>query len=207
VRHEQADRHRRDGRPAGFRAIPHCPHPAGRDVAEARLAEGGARRQGGRRRTDHLLAPVALYPDQLLAQILLCSQKPGKVGALAEWMAGHESLKGTALQDAAVKSGFEASFVAIVVFPDVVHAMATQMDRTTRVGQAFTADRSAVFASVQRLRAQAQKVGTLKTTPSGSFHQTTSTGERIATEPPIRSRLRAAVTRGRLHPGPLRRQS
>jgi len=47
-----------------------------------------------------------------------------------------------------VKSGFEPSFVALVVFPDVVNAMASSLDRTTRVGQAFTADRSAVFASV-----------------------------------------------------------
>ena len=59
---------------------------------------------------DKLLAPIALYPDQLLAQILLCAQNPSKLGALAEWMAGHESVKGSALQAAAVKSGFEPHF-------------------------------------------------------------------------------------------------
>src|SRR6188768_3007346 len=147
-----------------------APKPAAKAVAPAEL--------------DQLLAPVALYPDQLLAQILLCSEKPSKVGALAEWLAGHQALKGSALQDAAVASGFEPSFVAIVVFPDVVHAMATQPDRTARVGQAFTADRSAVFASIQRLRAKAQKVGTLKTTPQQEVStKATSTGEVIVIEP------------------------
>ena len=144
--------------------------PAGKPVAPAEL--------------DRLLAPVALYPDSLLAQILQCAQKPSKVGALAEWMAGQQALKGSALQDAAVKSGFEPSFVALVVFPDVVNAMASQIDRTTKVGQAFTADRSAVFASVQRLRAKAKNVGTLKTTPQQEVStQPTSAGEVIVIEP------------------------
>jgi uncharacterized membrane protein YgcG len=144
--------------------------PAAKPVAPAEL--------------DRLLAPVALYPDQLLAQIFLCAQKPSKVGALAEWMAGHQALKGSALQDAAVASGFEPSFVAIVVFPDVVNAMASQIDRTTKLGQAFTADRSAVFASVQRLRTKAKDVGTLKTTPQQEVStKATSTGEVIVIEP------------------------
>ena len=144
--------------------------PAARPVAPAEL--------------DSLLAPIALYPDQLLAQILQCAQKPSKVGALAEWMAGQQALKGSALQDAAAKSGFEPSFVALAVFPDVVNAMASQIDRTTKVGQAFTADRSAVFASVQRLRAKAKNVGTLKTTPQQEVStQATSTGEVIVIEP------------------------
>ena len=62
---------------------------------------------------DRLLAPIALYPDQLLAQMLLSAANPGKVAALNEWLASHESAKGTELQDAATKSGFEPSFVAL----------------------------------------------------------------------------------------------
>ena len=71
---------------------------------------------------DKLLAPIALYPDQLLSQILMCSAKPGKVATLAEWLAG-QTVKGSALQDAATTSGFEPSFVALALFPDVVDAM------------------------------------------------------------------------------------
>src|SRR5215212_1241274 len=81
---------------------------------------------------DALLAPVALYPDQLLAQMLLCASKPAAVGALAEWLRSHDGLAGTELQDAARAAGFESSFVALAVFPDVVNAMAAQTDRTTR---------------------------------------------------------------------------
>jgi len=62
---------------------PAAQKPAGKPVAPAEL--------------DRLLAPVALYPDSLLAQILQCAQKPSKVGALAEWMAGQQALKGSAL--------------------------------------------------------------------------------------------------------------
>ena len=53
---------------------------------------------------DRLLAPIALYPDQLLAQMLLCAANPGKVAALGEWLGSNQSLKGAELQDAAAKS-------------------------------------------------------------------------------------------------------
>jgi hypothetical protein len=129
---------------------------------------------------DRLLAPIALYPDQLLAQILLCAANPGKVAALNEWLASHQNEKGSALQEAAVSSGFDASFVALVLFPDVVSRMAQQLDWTTQLGQAFAADRSAVFGSIQRLRGQAQKAGTLKDTPQQDVEtKTTSSGQQV----------------------------
>jgi hypothetical protein len=128
---------------------------------------------------DKLMAPVALYPDSLLAQMLMSASNPAKVGALAEWMAS-QSAKGTDLQDAATKSGFDASFVALVLFPDVVHYMAGNIDWTTKVGKAFTENRSAVFDSIQRLRAQAKKMGTLKTTPQQEVEtKTTSSGSEV----------------------------
>jgi len=129
---------------------------------------------------DKLLAPIALYPDQLLAQMLLSAGNPGKVSALSEWMASHKELKGTELQDAATKSGFEPSFVALVLFPQVVDYMAAQIAWTTQLGQAFAADKAAVFDSIQRLRSQAQKVGTLKTTPQQQVEtKTTSSGSEV----------------------------
>jgi Protein of unknown function (DUF3300) len=129
---------------------------------------------------DSLLAPIALYPDQLLAQMLLCASNPGKVAALSEWLASNTTLQGSELQDAALKSGFEASFVAMVLFPDVVNAMAGDLQWTTRLGEAFTANRSAVFGSVQRLRAKAKNAGTLKTTPQQEVEtRTTSAGDQV----------------------------
>ena len=128
---------------------------------------------------DRLLAPVALYPDQLLAQMLLCAANPGKVGALNEWLAS-QTLKGSELQDAATKSGFDPSFVALVLFPDVVSTMAEQLDWTTRLGQAFAADRTAVFASIQRLRAKASEAGKLKSTTQQEVEtRTTSSGQQV----------------------------
>jgi hypothetical protein len=114
---------------------------------------------------DRLLAPVALYPDALLGQMLLAATSPSRIGALSEWLRSQQTLKGTALQDAATASGFEESYVALVLFPDVVDTMAERMDWTTQVGKAFTADRSAVFASIQRLRTRARDAGKLKSTP------------------------------------------
>ena len=129
---------------------------------------------------DRLLAPIALYPDQLLAQMLLCATNPGRVAALAEWLASNQTLKGGDLQDAAVKSGFDPSFVALVVFPDVVDMMAGQPDWTRQLGQAFSADRTAVFASIQRLRAKASAAGKLKSTAQQDVEtRTTSSGQQV----------------------------
>jgi hypothetical protein len=128
---------------------------------------------------DRLLAPVALYPDQLLAQMLLCAANPGKVAALNEWLAS-QTVKGTELQEAAAKSGFDQSFVALVLFPDVVNAMAGRLDWTTKLGQAFAADRTSVFASIQRLRAKARDAGKLKSTPQQDVEtRTTSSGQQV----------------------------
>src|SRR5580765_5654594 len=114
---------------------------------------------------DKLLAPIALYPDSLLAQMLMSASDPAKVKELDAWLKANQNLKGTPLQDAAVKAGFEPSFVALTLFPQVVEKMAVQSAWTKILGQSFTADRTGVFASIQRLRLQAKNVGTLKSTP------------------------------------------
>ena len=134
---------------------------------------------------DQLLAPVALYPDPLLAQILISATEPDKVTELNKWMAGNQKLKGTQLQDAAVKAGFDASFVALVLFPKVVAYMADQIVWTRLLGHAFTTDRSAVFASIQKLRLLAKDVGTLKSTPQQAVEtkRTTAGEEVIVIEP------------------------
>ena len=129
---------------------------------------------------DKLLAPIALYPDQLLGPMLVSAGNPGKVGALSEWLRSHDTPKGTELQEAAAQSGFDDSYVALVLFPDVVDWMAGQIDWTTRVGKAFAADRSAVFASIQRLRKKAQDAGTLKSTTQQTVDtKKTSSGDQV----------------------------
>jgi uncharacterized protein DUF3300 len=129
---------------------------------------------------DSLVAPIALYPDQLLAQILMCAGDPESVKNLDAFLKANPKLKGTELQDAALLKGFEPSFVALALFPDVVQRMAAKLDWTKLVGQVFVADRSIVFASIQKLRAQAHNVGTLKSNAQQQVEtQTTSTGQEV----------------------------
>ena len=129
---------------------------------------------------DQLLAPIALYPDSLLAQMLMSATDPAKITELDKWLKANQKLKGTPLQDAAVKAGFDASFVALVLFPQVVAKMADQIAWTSVLGQAFTSDRSAVFASIQKLRLQAKNVGTLKSSPQQEVEtKKTSSGQEV----------------------------
>jgi hypothetical protein len=158
-----------------FRAAA-APRQAGAQTSGAKAAKPAAKPED----LDRLLAPIALYPDALLGQMLLCAADPAKVGALSEWLRSHETLKGTELQDAAKASGFGESFVAIVLFPQVVDTMAEQLDWTTRVGKAFAADKSAVFASIQRLRTKARDAGKLKSTAQQEVEtRTTSAGQQV----------------------------
>lgn len=129
---------------------------------------------------EQLVAPIALYPDQLLAQILLSATEPAKITELDKWLKANAKLKGTQLQDTAVKAGFDPSFVALALFPQVVAKMTEQISLTALLGQAFTSDRSAVFAAIQKLRQQAQSVGTLKSSPQQDVTtKTTSSGEQV----------------------------
>ena len=129
---------------------------------------------------DRLLAPVALYPDQLLAQILLCAANPDGVTALDAFLKKNAKLKGTDLQDAVLKADFEPSFVALALFPQVVQQMAAKLDLTTQIGAAFKTDKGLVFESIQRLRFQAKNAGNLKTTPQQEVEtQTTSGGQQV----------------------------
>jgi len=128
---------------------------------------------------DQLLGPIALYPDALLAQILISAGDPAKVTELDAWLKT-QTLKGTELQNAAVKKGFDASFVALVLFPQVVTKMASDIPWTTQLGHLFVQDRDAVFASIQRLRKQAKDIGTLKTTEQQQVTtKTTSSGQEV----------------------------
>ena len=150
--------------------------PSPGDVAQTQFGQASQTP----RDLDTALAPIALYPDSLLAQILMCAQDPGSVAKLDEWLKANSALKGTQLQDAAVLAGFEPSFVALAIFPQVVASMAGKLQWTTLVGQLFTSDRSAVFASIQKMRAQAQAVGNLKTTPQQNVQmKTTSGGDQV----------------------------
>jgi hypothetical protein len=110
---------------------------------------------------DQLLAPVALYPDSLLAQITTASTNPQEILDVDNWLQQNPGLTGDALLDAAQKQGFDPAFIALTSFPQVLDMMAQNIDDYSAIGQAFLADQGAVTASIQRLRAQAYAAGTL----------------------------------------------
>src|SRR5882672_10351694 len=114
---------------------------------------------------DQLLAPLALYPDSLLAQITTASTNPQEILDVDNWLQDNQGLTGTALTDAAQQQGFDPPFIALVNFPQVLEMMAQHVDDYAAIGQAFSADQEAVSASVQRLRSQAYAAGTLRSTP------------------------------------------
>jgi hypothetical protein len=157
-----------------------CGSPHGEAAPRAQTAQTAQTAKASTAALDQALAPIALYPDSLLAQMLMSATDPAKVTELDKWLKSNTNLKGTPLQDEAVKAGFEPSFVALVLFPQVVAKMAEQIAMTTALGQWFTNDKNAVFASIQRLRKQAKDVGTLKSTPQQDVEtKTTSGGDQV----------------------------
>jgi len=149
---------------------------AGTAVRASQAGSGGALSPAY---LDQLLAPVALYPDALLAQVLLCSGNARKAGELAAWLKRNPHLKGSELQQAVQDSGFEPSFVALAPFPQVVELMAGNLTWTSQLGGAFAVDRGAVFDSIQRLRKQSQAAGNLKSTPQQTVESRTVEGEQV----------------------------
>src|SRR5438132_10969843 len=113
---------------------------------------------------DSLVAPIALYPDPLLAQTLAASTYPLEVVQLQQWMNNNKNLQGKALADAVAKQPWDPSIQSLVEFPDVVQRMAGNIQWTTDLGNAFLAQQSDVMDAAQRMRAKAQGTGNLKTT-------------------------------------------
>src|SRR5262252_218048 len=113
---------------------------------------------------DSLVAPIALYPDPMLAQIFAASTYPLEIIQLQQWLQQHKDLKDKALADAVAKQGWDASIQAMAGLPEVVNRLANDIKWTTDLGNAFLAQQSEVMDAVQRMRKKAQDKGNLKTT-------------------------------------------
>src|SRR6202453_3910337 len=111
---------------------------------------------------DQLLAPVALYPDSLLAQFTTASTNLQEILNVDNWLQKNSNLSGAALPDEPQGAGFDPAFIALVIFPQVVTMMAENIDDYAAIGDAFSADQASVTASIQRLRAQAYASGALR---------------------------------------------
>ena len=122
-------------------------------------------RQASQAELDRLLAPVALYPDALLGQVLAASTYPLEVVALHRWLERNPGLEGAALQEAIASQPWDEAVKALAPFRPVVAAMDAELEWTQRLGDAFLADEAGVMDAVQRLRRKAMQAGSLKDTP------------------------------------------
>jgi hypothetical protein len=114
---------------------------------------------------ENLVAPIALYPDALLSQVLVASTYPLEVVEAQRWLQQNRYLQGRELMEAAQQQNWDPSVQALVAFPDVVERLNRSMDWTTELGNAFLAQQADVMNAIQNLRAEARESGQLESTP------------------------------------------
>ncbi len=131
-----------------------------------------------------LAAPVALYPDPVLAQVLMAAANPQEVLDAGNWLLQNPSLTGKAMDDAAAQVGFTPSVRGLIQFPQVIDMMCLQMDWTAELGQAFVDDQAGLLDAVQRLRMQAQDVGNLQSSPQMKVETEVQEGKEVITVSP-----------------------
>jgi Protein of unknown function (DUF3300) len=133
---------------------------------------------------EQLVAPIALYPDPLLAQILMASTYPLEVVEAARWVSApaNRTLTGDALNNALQAQNWDPSIKALVPFPQVLANMSNQLQWTQDLGNAFLAQQADVMAAIQALRHEAMAAGNLKQTPQCRCIIQTS-GETISIRP------------------------
>src|SRR4029077_8757088 len=118
--------------------------------------------QLGQAELEKLLAPIALYPDDLMAQILTASTYPIEVVQAARWVSAHPNVHGDALADAMQQEPWDASVKGLAAVPQVLAMMNDKLDWTQQVGEAFLAQPDATSNAIQQLRAKAKANGNLK---------------------------------------------
>ena len=111
---------------------------------------------------ESLVAPIALYPDPLLAQVLVASTYPLEIVQLQQWLVKHKDLKDKALAEAVQKEKWDPSIQGLAALPDLVKQLAENIKWTDELGNAFLAQQSDVMDAVQRMRAKAKDGGKLQ---------------------------------------------
>jgi hypothetical protein len=145
----------------------------------AGLSQAGSPSATTPEQLDKLLAPVALYPDALLMQVLAASVNSQEVLDGGNWLLQNKTLQGDQLDSASKSAGFGPAMMALMHFPQVVDMMCSEIDWTRQLGEAFNANQSAVLDSVQRLRLQAKQAGNLQTTPQQTVVTQQASGQQV----------------------------
>src|SRR5271157_4424320 len=127
-------------------------------------------------RLDTLVAPIALYPDELVSQVLVAATYPLEVVESYQWLQKNPGLTGPALTQGAQQMNWDASVQALIMFPDVVKRLNDDVAWTTNLGNAFLAQQQDVMDAVQRMRQKAQQAGRLQSSSQETVTTTTDTG-------------------------------
>jgi len=114
---------------------------------------------------DDLVAPIALYPDPLVAEVLAASTYPMEIAEADQWVRDHPHWKRSKLMDKAKKQNWDPSVQGLAAFPAVLSRVAGNINWTMQLGNAFLAQQAEVMQAVQRMRAKAEAKGTLHSTP------------------------------------------
>jgi len=146
--------------PIAVNAEDNPPVPAGTVASSAVDTKSDTYTQ---QKLDQMLAPIALYPDQLMSQILMAATFPLEIVEAARWLddPGNAALKGDALVTALQPMNWDPSVKSIMAFPAVVTLLNKNLDWTKALGVAFTYQQADVMAQIQFLRHQAQNAGNL----------------------------------------------
>jgi uncharacterized membrane protein YgcG len=126
--------------------------------------QGGAKPPLKPEELEQLLAPIALYPDALLTQMLMASTYPLEVVQADRWTKQNKNMTGDALAKALDAQAWDPSVKSLVNFPQVLQMMSEKLDLTQKLGDAFLGQQMDVMAAIQKLRAKAQAAGNLNTT-------------------------------------------
>lgn len=148
--------------------------------APAQAAQAPPYRQQTPEQLQQLVAPIALYPDSLVAQILAASTFPEQVVEADRWVQAHPDLKGDALGQAVDQQPWDPSVKALTAFPSVLGNMDKNLSWTSSLGDAYYNQQQDVMDAVQVMRQRAQEAGNLKTTPQQTV---TTQGSTIIIQP------------------------
>ncbi|MFO0830017.1 MAG: DUF3300 domain-containing protein [Phycisphaerales bacterium] len=129
---------------------------------------------------EQMLAPIALYPDSLLSQVLMASTYPIEVVEADRWVKAHADLKGDALAAELEKQTWDPSVRSLVNFPQVLAMMSENLSTTVKIGDAFIGQQKEVMDTVQKLRLKADATGNLKSSKEQTVvKETTDTGAQV----------------------------
>src|SRR5215469_8646618 len=131
----------------------------------------------GPQQLDNLVAPIALYPDPLLGQVLAASTYPLEVVEAQQWLQRNGNLSKTQLMDAAKQQNWDPSVQALVAFPDVLALLNRDIRWTTDLGNAYLAQQNDVVAAIQRMRLRAEQSGKLASTSQQTVTTQTENGQ------------------------------